>query len=452
MKYEAPTKTTNPAPSASSNVFTPLDWQIAPWKDRSATVLCTGSAGGGKSRLAMEKIHGYAMRYPRSTCLIIRKTRDSLLNSVILPFESSILGPQAAGRIVHKQNKSRFDYPNGSVIIYGGMRDEQQAQKVRSVGIESGIDYVWIEEANELWESDFDELLGRLRGTAAPWRQVFLTCNPDSPQHWIYLRLIKGGEANVYYSHARQNPNVADDYIDTLSRLRGVKGERLREGRWVQAEGTIYDVFDPAVHVVDWFKPPPLWRRWISVDFGYRNPFVAQWWAVNHDDQAFLYHEIYKTQTLVEDHARAIARYVHEHNETIDDIICDHDAEGRATLEKYLKRPTVPARKAIMDGIEAVIGQMTPDKNNHVGLFYMRIPGDHMRIDKSLKAANKPTCSLDEITLYRWRVAATGRIMKELPEDENNHGMDTKRYFVMHRHSPKPKWFRRSPGYAYGTS
>jgi len=33
----------------------------------------------------------------------------------------------------------------------------------------------WVEEANALVEDDYNEVLPRMRGTAAPWRQIILT-------------------------------------------------------------------------------------------------------------------------------------------------------------------------------------------------------------------------------------------------------------------------------------
>jgi glutaryl-CoA dehydrogenase len=50
-----------------------------------------------------------------------------------------------------------------------------------------------MEEANRFTEDDFNEILARLRGTAAPWRQVMLTTNPGAPTHWIKRRLIDQG-------------------------------------------------------------------------------------------------------------------------------------------------------------------------------------------------------------------------------------------------------------------
>ena len=45
------------------NVYRPYDWQRAFLLDRSLFCLLSGSAGGGKSKCAAEKIHAYMKKY-----------------------------------------------------------------------------------------------------------------------------------------------------------------------------------------------------------------------------------------------------------------------------------------------------------------------------------------------------------------------------------------------------
>lgn len=270
-----------------SNVYEPLAWQVAPLYDTSPVLLLTGSAGGGKSKTAAEKIHAYCMRYPNSFGLITRKIGEALTNSTALFFKESIIGGDK--RIKHV--RSRFVYPNGSMIVYGGMNDERQREKIRSIGARGGVDIAWMEEANRFTEEDYNEVLARMRGTAAPWRQVILTTNPDSPSHWIYKRLILGGEAQTYYSGAIDNPYNPASYLDVLNKMTGILADRLVRGLWKQAEGTVYSNFNEAVHVIDPFKIPADWQRYVSIDFGYNNAFVVLWGALDGDGRLYVYRE-----------------------------------------------------------------------------------------------------------------------------------------------------------------
>lgn len=218
--------------------YTPLVWQIAPWRDRGPVVLLTGSAGGGKSKVAAEKLHGYCLKYPGAAALVLRKAHVSLINSTVEQLKRGVMG--ADPRVRHVPSKSRFEYANGAMLIYAGMEDDDQRERLRSIGPDGGIDIAWMEEATEFEESDYDAVQARLRGKAGPWRQLLLSCNPDAPTHWIYRRLMLGREAAVYYSNATDNTHNPADYVVRLGNLTGVDGDRLARGMWVQATGLLY--------------------------------------------------------------------------------------------------------------------------------------------------------------------------------------------------------------------
>jgi phage terminase large subunit len=221
--------------------FASLPWQRAPWRDTGSAVLLTGSAGGGKSRLAAEKLHGFCLKYPGAMALILRKVKVSMTSGAVLMIDRKVIGNDP--RVVHLPSKSRFEYANGSILAYAGLEDEKQRQRLKSIGQDGAVDLVWMEEATEFAEEDYNAVLARMRGKAAPWRQIILTCNPDAPSHWIKRLLIDGGGASVYYSQAKDNPHNPADYDTTLEKLTGVDYERLVLGRWIQASGIVYDVW-----------------------------------------------------------------------------------------------------------------------------------------------------------------------------------------------------------------
>lgn len=410
--------------------FNPLPWQVEPWRDTSPVVLLTGSAGGGKSRLAAEKLHGYMKRYPGAMGLMVRKTRESMTNSTVLFMDRAVIDKDPQVR--HYPSKHRFEYANGSILAYGGMADEQQREQIRSIGQEGALDIVWMEEATRFVEDDYNEILTRMRGRAAPWLQIMLTTNPDSPTHWIYKRLISGGEAKVYYSSATDNRHNPASYTDMLGKLTGVLEKRLKLGQWIQAEGAVYDTFDQAIHVVDRFDIPAEWRRIRAIDFGYTNAFVCQWWAMDGDGRMYRYREIYHTRRLVEDHARQIVRL--SEGERIEVTVADHDAEDRATLEKYGVL-TKPAKKDVSPGIQAVQSRLKVANDGKPRLFLMR--GSLVEYDPNLEHDKRPTCTDDEVTGYVWPKDPSGRIVKEAPVKENDHGMDAMRYAVMYLDGPR---------------
>src|SRR5690606_16116885 len=199
-------------------------------------------------------------------------------------------------------------YDNGSVIVVGGM---DKATKIMS----SEYDLVFADEATELTVDDWEAITSRLRHGRLSFQQLLAACNPDAPTHWLKQRCDKGltrlintrHEDNpVYYNPDGTLTERGRDYIGKLDRLTGVRHARLRRGVWAAAEGMVYSDYQDAVHVVDPFPIPDHWTRYLAVDFGYTNPFVAQWWAEDPDGRLYLYREIYHTRRTVDQHARDI--------------------------------------------------------------------------------------------------------------------------------------------------
>jgi len=403
--------------------YKPLEWQKKPLLSKAGTLLLTGSAGGGKSRVAAEKIHAYCSKYPGSTWLILRKAREWAGRSIVPFMWQSVMGQDP--RIKYNKSDGSFVYPNGSMIYSGGMMDGKQRESVRSIGGDGGLDGAWFEEANAFSRQDYEEIIGRVRHAAADWQQIILTTNPDSPTHWIYTDLILGGGADVYYSGAKDNPHNSPAYLSNLEKLTGVLKSRLVDGRWVQAEGAIYEEFDADVHVINPDKCPPFVRRFRAVDFGYSNPFVCQWWGMDADGRLYLYREIYVTRQLVEDLTPRIVKL--SDGEFIETTIADHDAEDRATMAKH-GISTVAAIKDVSPGIQAVKSRLKVQPDGKPRIYFVR--GALVEADPLLESEKKPLCTIDELPGYAWQKTPDGKPDKEQPVKINDHGCDPMRYLV----------------------
>ena len=411
------------------HLFTPLPWQIAPWRSQAPVLLLTGSAGGGKSRLAAEKCHAFCLRYPGATALALRKTRASMINSTVLFLEREVIGRSPLVR--HARSKSRWEYANGSILAYGGMANDEQRENIRSIGQKGGVDLLWMEEATKFTEADFNEARARMRGRAAPWRQMMLSTNPDGPAHWINRRLIGGGGAETHFSQAAHNAHLPPDYGEVLAGLTGIQRERLALGKWVMAEGVVYRDYSPEAHLADRPADRTLaaWRKYRSIDFGFTNPAVCQWWAEDDDGALWLYREWYHTGLTAKELGEVIRAC--SHGESYAWTVADHDAGDRAVLRGECGIPTVPAIKDIRQGVQKVMERLRARKNGRPGLFICR--GARVKEDPRLASARKPTCTEEEIASYVWDEGRRSQDGQEFPLKENDHGMDAMRYMVMKR-------------------
>ncbi len=411
---------------------------------RDDEVLVSGPAGTGKSVGGLTKLHLAMMKHRGARGLIVRKTAASLGGSTLDVWRKSVaVASLAIGEIVFYGGSTseppQYRYlRNGSVVVIGGL---DKPSKIMS----SAYDLIVVDEATETFVADWEALLSRGRAGNMPYSQLIGMCNPDAEHHWLYQRQAAGAmmmlesrhEDNpAYYRADGALTEAGAAYMARLDKLTGVRFWRLRKGLWVAAEGLIYEGWDPQVHLVDALpKGSETWVRWWSVDFGYRNPFVLQCWAEDGDGRLWLYREIYMTGRLVEDHARQILRIVRPEGVWVEPrpraIICDHDAEDRATLERHLGMSTSAAKKDVTPGIEAVQARLRAAGDGLPRLFILR--DALVERDASLVEAGKPTCSKEEVTGYVWLPPVDGRPVKEEPKKEGDHGMDSLRYLIAER-------------------
>lgn len=430
---------------------------------RDTEVVLSGPAGTGKSRACLEKLHLMALKNPGMRGLILRKTLVSLTSTGMVTFQEHVAQEAIATGIVKffggsAKEAAAWKYRNGSQLVVGGM---DNPTKIMS----SEYDVIYVQEAIEIDEDDWEKLLTRLRNGRLSFHQLMADTNPDAETHWLNIR-CQNGQTTMLNCRHEDNPRLfnkdgtktaeGEAYIRILDGLTGVRFFRLRKGLWVAAEGVIYEDFSPKVHVVDQFPIPESWTRWWCVDFGYTNPFVLQCWAEDPDGRLYLYREIYHTKRLVEDHARDILlqvtkvidavrlpkRTVLTAEDIVQDvrngirewtepmpagIICDHDAEDRATLKRKLGLSTTAADKRVKPGIQAVQSRLRVAGDGKPRVFFLR--DAVVERDEDLVQRKLPASTVEEVGGYVWEDKKT----KEQPVKENDHGMDTTRYIVAKR-------------------
>lgn len=421
--------------------FEPRGAALTLFHDRSREVLLTGPAGTGKSRACLEKLHAVALANPGMRGLILRKTLRSLGSTALETWRSKVVPEALAAGILHyyggsSEEPPQYRYSNGSAIVIGGLDNPTRIMS-------SEYDMIYIQEAIELNETDWESVTTRLRNGVVSFQQLIADTNPAQPTHWLKARCDRG-DTKMHFSAHEDNPVLANPdgtltefgatYIGGLDKLTGVRKDRLRHGRWVAAEGVIYEDFRDDIHVIDGFPIPADWSVFLSIDFGFTNPFVCQWWCEDPDGRLYLFREIYRTGQLVEDHARDIIRLSGgpEKVEQIAAIVCDHDAEDRATLTRHLGRSTRSAKKEVSVGIQEVQARMRVAEDGRPRIYIFRNARAH-RADPELEARKLPKSTLEEIPGYSWEPPKEGKAPKESPVKENDHGCDAMRYMAMHR-------------------
>jgi phage terminase large subunit len=124
--------------------------------------------------------------------------------------------------------------------------------------------------------------------------------------------------------------------------------------------------------------------------------------------------------------------------ENIETTICDHDAEDRATLERF-GISTEPAEKDVATGLEEMRSRLRlrpcSDGTSRPKLRFMR--DSLVQLDVRLDKRGRPTSTPGEFESYCWREGRGGEKTDE-PIKRDDHGMDATRYLA--------KWMGRESG------
>jgi PBSX family phage terminase large subunit len=412
------------------------------FREQPPEVVIAGAAGTGKTRAILEWIHRRCAT-ERIRVLFLRKTLESLKGSALLTYTDQVLhgfdGRLSPADGVDYFGGNRIKLPKftyaetGSTIVLGGM---DKTSKILS----TEYDLIYVNECTELTVDEWEQLGGRTDRPSIHKRShgvLIGDCNPDAPTHWIKQREADGVLA-LWSSRHEHNPAMWDKdlkqwtdaglrYLARIDRYTGVRYQRMRLGKWVAAEGQVYEGWNPDIHLVHSFDIPHEWPRYWVIDFGYVHPFVWQWWAEGPDGVLYRYREIYMTRRLVEDHANiGMSLMGNEPRPTA--VITDHDAEDRATFERKTGFRTNAAHKGVSDGIQAVAERLRPT-NGKPRIVFLR--DSLVERDRNLAESGAPTCTEEEFTSYVWNTTANRRKGEE-PMKEHDHGMDTTRYLVAH--------------------
>ena len=144
-------------------------------------VLFGGAAGGGKSYGQVADALLFALKYPRSKQLILRRTFAELDKSLIRLALS--LYPKEIYSFNQSSHTGRF--VNGSIIDFGYCAGELDVYQYQS----AEYDVIRFDELTHFTESQYIYLISRVRGANDYPKQVKSTTKPGGIGHgWVKAR------------------------------------------------------------------------------------------------------------------------------------------------------------------------------------------------------------------------------------------------------------------------
>ena len=187
---------------------------------------------------------------------------------------------------------------NGNKIIFRGMNDDKQREKLKSITFATGkLTDVWLEEATEFTQADLEIIDDRLRGALpeGQFYQIRMTFNPVNKNHWIKRVFFDLPDPNVLTHHSTflTNRFIDDAYRARMERRKLVDPEGYRIyglGEWGETGGLILTNYE-ATEVSQNFNDYD--DICVGQDFGYNHANAILLLGFK-DDDVYILSEIYE--------------------------------------------------------------------------------------------------------------------------------------------------------------
>ena len=276
-------------------------------------VLFGGAAGGGKSYGQVADALIFALRYPGSKQLILRRTFAELDKSLIRT--SLSLFPKEFYSFNGSAHTGRFG--NGSCIDFGYCAAESDVYQYQS----AEYDVIRFDELTHFTEVQYVYLISRVRGTNGYPKQIKSSTNPGGIGHgWVKKRFVDPAPPGVPFSGDGGMkriflPSRVDDntflmkadpaYKERLLALPERERKALLYGEWNIFEGQYFTEFSTDRHVCAPFPIPPSWRKFRTVDYGL-DRLACLWIALSPERQVYVYREYCESNLPIGQAAAAI--------------------------------------------------------------------------------------------------------------------------------------------------
>lgn len=264
-------------------------------------IVMKGSAGSGKS---VDTAQNYILRLMKDkgrNLVAMRKSditnRDSTFAELTGALYKMFGDKYEAYWKINRSPLGLTCKSNGNQIIFRGMNDDRQREKLKSITFPKGkLTDVWLEEATEFTQADLEIIDDRLRGELpeGQFYQIKMTFNPVNKSHWIKKVFFDIPDQNVLTHHSTYLGNrfIDDAYRQRMERRKIVDPEGYQIyglGEWGEIGGLIlhnWEVKDVSQNLNDYDDVA------IGQDFGFNhaNAIILLGWK---DDNIYMIDEIY---------------------------------------------------------------------------------------------------------------------------------------------------------------
>jgi len=391
-------------PKQIRSIVESLDARVGLWH---------GAVRAGKTLASLVSfLIGIADAPDHGLILACGRTLPSIERNLILPLQDPGLFGPIAHQVHHVRGSSIATILGRTVHLIGAPNALAEG-KLR--GLTAYL--IAIDEATLIPQEFVVQAMARM---SVPGSRMVLTTNPAGPRHWLrqrYLLRENDSELGLRSWHFLLDDNTKLDpgiVANIKSAMTGVFYQRNVLGRWVQAEGAIYQSFDETKHIIRGALPPIQWFPACGVDVGSTNPFHAVMLGVTQDRRLIVTrewrHDSRATGRIMTnaEYSTALRKWIPPDNPTW--IVVDPSAaDFRETLRQHGETQRVMAGdNSVLDGIQLISSLFATNR---------------LVIHESCKEL------LDEIPGYVWDEKAAER-GEDQPVKRDDHGLDALRYGI----------------------
>ena len=369
-------------------------------------IVCDGAVRSGKTLAMGLSFFLWAMLlFDGKRFGICGKTISSLKRNVLSEILPRLEGLGAVWKEKRSENllTVTFHGHRNQFYIFGG-RDESSASLIQGITFAG----VLLDEVALMPQSFVEQACARCSVTGS---RLWFNCNPAGPSHWFYKSwILEAEKRNCLRLHftMEDNPSLTEEIRQRYQRLyTGVFYRRFILGQWVQAEGRVYDFFEPEM-----IRPVPAgeFSQWyVSCDYGTVNPTSMGLWG-RQGETWYRVKEFYfdsrrqMRQMTDEEYAAALARLAG--GRSITAVIVDPSA---ASFMELLRRKGWRVQKAQNDVLSGI-----------------RLTSDLLKAGSVVICEGCDDC-IRELDAYVWDLNSGA---KDRVKKEHDHAMDDMRYFV----------------------
>lgn len=281
-----------------------------------------GARGGGKSYAMLVD----PLRYCDKThhrALLLRRTMPELRDLIT---HSQRLYNRAFPGAKWREQEKEWRFPSGAKIEFGYAENMTDALRYQ------GQSYTWIgiDELPQYPSPDIYNFLRSSLRSVDPKVPVYMrsTGNPGNiGSQWVREMFVNPTVPNSTFNlevntptgtkiitrrfipaKLQDNPYLTqtDDYYAMLASLPEVQRKQFLDGDWDAFEDSAFPEFSKSVHVVDPFEVPKGWQKFRSADWGYSSPACVLWFAIDYDNNLWVYRELYTKKITADVFARKV--------------------------------------------------------------------------------------------------------------------------------------------------